>query len=63
MRRFEFQRLLFDWRGWIALAWALWFGWQYAKMVVDARGAKAHQLISATAPAGRPTASTAPASR
>jgi hypothetical protein len=27
-----------DWRGWIALAWALWWGWAYAVMVWQARG-------------------------
>ncbi len=27
----------FDWRGWLALAWALWFGVRYARMVLDAR--------------------------
>jgi hypothetical protein len=26
-----------DWRGWIALAWALWWGWAYALMVIEAR--------------------------
>jgi hypothetical protein len=28
----------FDWRGWIALAWVLWWGWAYALMAVRARG-------------------------
>ncbi len=27
-----------DWRGWLALAWALWFGLLYARMVLDERG-------------------------
>lgn len=63
MRRSEIQTLLRDWRGWLALAWALWFGWQYAKMVIDVRGAKAHQLIRAAAPVDRPVASNAQASR
>ncbi len=26
-----------DWRGWIALAWAAWFGLLYARMVLDER--------------------------
>ena len=26
-----------DWRGWLALAWAAWFGVLYARMVLDAR--------------------------
>ncbi len=29
-----------DWRGWVALAWALWFGGQYCKMVAEQRGGK-----------------------
>ena len=27
-----------DWRGWIALAWALFWGFSYCGMVVQARG-------------------------
>jgi hypothetical protein len=26
-----------DWRGWIALGWALWFGWLYLLMVIHER--------------------------
>jgi hypothetical protein len=26
-----------DWRSWLVLAWALWWGWAYASMVVEAR--------------------------
>jgi hypothetical protein len=26
-----------DWRGWIALAWVLWFGWLYSLMVVETK--------------------------
>jgi hypothetical protein len=26
-----------DWRGWIALAWVLWWAWKYALMAVQAR--------------------------
>jgi hypothetical protein len=26
-----------DWRGWIALAWVLWWGWAYIQMVFHAR--------------------------
>ncbi len=26
-----------DWRGWLALAWAIWFGVLYARMVIDER--------------------------
>ncbi len=31
------ERLRIDWRGWLALAWALWWGWAYALMVIEAR--------------------------
>jgi len=27
----------FDWRGWLALAWAGWFGVLYVRMVLDER--------------------------
>ncbi len=26
-----------DWRGWIALAWVLFWGWTYALMAIQAR--------------------------
>jgi hypothetical protein len=26
-----------DWRGWLALAWALWFGWLYSLMVIETK--------------------------
>ncbi len=26
-----------DWRGWLALAWAAWFGMLYIRMVLDER--------------------------
>ena len=26
-----------DWRGWLALAWAAWFGVLYTRMVLDER--------------------------
>lgn len=52
-----------DWRGWLALAWALWFGWQYAKMVVEQRGAKARALVSGIATAAAPAAPERPVSR
>jgi hypothetical protein len=56
-------RRAIDWRGWLALAWALWFGWQYALMVVEARGAKARGLISGSAHLAAPAAAGPPASR
>jgi hypothetical protein len=30
-------RRTFDWRAWLALAWALWFGVLYARMVMIER--------------------------
>lgn len=27
-----------DWRAWLALAWAIWFGGRYALAVAEARG-------------------------
>jgi hypothetical protein len=29
-----------DWRGWIIVAWVVWFGLLYGKMVVEQRGGK-----------------------
>jgi hypothetical protein len=26
-----------DWRGWIALAWVLWWAWAYGRMAIQAR--------------------------
>ncbi len=26
-----------DWRGWIALAWVLWWGWLYSLMVLETK--------------------------
>jgi len=26
-----------DWRAWLALAWAVWFGWLYLLMVIHER--------------------------
>ncbi len=26
-----------DWRGWLALAWVLWFGWLYSLMVLETK--------------------------
>ena len=34
----RFSRAPFDWRGWIALAWVLWWAWAYALMAVQAKG-------------------------
>ena len=29
-----------DWRAWLTLAWVVWFGILYGKMVVEQRGEK-----------------------
>ncbi len=34
-----------DWRAWIALAWAIWFGAQYVEMIAVARTKKAFEII------------------
>jgi hypothetical protein len=34
-----------DWRGWIALAWVVWWGWAYCKMVVEVKGPQVLELI------------------
>jgi hypothetical protein len=35
---FHFAQARIDWRGWIALAWVLWWAWAYALMALPARG-------------------------
>ena len=35
-----------DWRAWIALAWVVWFGLLYGKMVIEERGEKLRTAIS-----------------
>ncbi|WP_406695440.1 hypothetical protein V5E97_30900 [Singulisphaera sp. Ch08] len=35
----------FDWRAWLALAWVLWFGLLYGKMVVESRGHRVRALV------------------
>ncbi|GAC1473272.1 MAG: hypothetical protein NVSMB9_21610 [Isosphaeraceae bacterium] len=36
-----------DWRGWLALAWVVWFGLLYGKMVVEQRGGKLQAAVAA----------------
>jgi len=31
------DRSRLDWRGWIALLWALWWAWAYCVMAIEAR--------------------------
>ena len=33
-----------DWRGWIFMAWVIWFGGQYARMVWKTKGAQVMSL-------------------
>jgi hypothetical protein len=35
--RFKLSDRWLDWRGWIALVWALWWGWSYSVMAFHAR--------------------------
>jgi hypothetical protein len=37
MSRSEAKSRATDWRAWLALAWAAWFGVLYARMVLDER--------------------------
>jgi hypothetical protein len=55
------QRRAFDWRGWIVVAWVLWFGLLYGQMVVAQRSQRIRELISALS--GRVQVSAAPARR
>jgi hypothetical protein len=34
-----------DWRGWVALAWVVWFGLLYGRMVVERRGGKVRDWL------------------
>jgi hypothetical protein len=40
-----------DWRGWLILAWVVWFGVLYGKMMVAERGQRAREMIVAVAKA------------
>jgi hypothetical protein len=35
--QFRFAQVKWDWRGWVALLWALWWGWFYAMMVLETK--------------------------
>ena len=44
-----------DWRAWLALAWAAWFGLLYGAMLLESRAPRALSLFHrAWAAAGRP---------
>ncbi len=36
----------FDWKGWIVLAWVVWFGLSYGKMVLAQRSDKISKLVA-----------------
>jgi hypothetical protein len=38
-----------DWRGWVALAWAAFWGWAYALMLLQARAPQVLRGIKALA--------------
>lgn len=42
--------LKIDWKGWLIVAWVLWFGTLYAQMVVRQRGGKFQQVIGSKTP-------------
>ena len=46
MPRFE-PKPAKDWRAWLALAWAIWFGAQYVEMIAASRAAKAIAIVKA----------------
>ena len=35
-----------DWKGWVVLAWVLWFGLSYGKMVIAQRSDKISSLVA-----------------
>jgi hypothetical protein len=39
------QRRQLDWRGWITLAWVLWWGWAYCQMAVAVKGPQVLQWL------------------
>ena len=39
-------RAPFDWKGWFVLAWVLWFGLSYGKMVIARRSDKISSLVA-----------------
>lgn len=38
-----------DWKSWLALAWAVWFGILYVRMVLEERAPRALQAIEQAA--------------
>jgi hypothetical protein len=36
-----------DWKRWLIVAWVVWFGFLYTKMVIKERGGKVQQAIGA----------------
>jgi hypothetical protein len=44
------RRIRTDWRGWIALTWAIGWGWAYALMAIQARAPQVLAWIRSCAP-------------
>ncbi len=40
------ERHRIDWRGWIALAWVVWFGSLYGRTVIETRGGKLRAAVA-----------------
>ena len=36
-----------DWRAWLALSWALWFGLLYSRTIIERRGPKLRAALAA----------------
>ncbi len=50
MSRLDGEPRSIDWRGWLALAWLAWFGWLYARMVLEQRAPGLLDLIQSMGP-------------
>jgi hypothetical protein len=42
----RYGRSPFDWKGWVVLAWVLWFGLRYGMMVFVRRSDKISDLVA-----------------
>ena len=47
MPQSDLKKRPIDWRGWLALAWVVYFGILYGKMVIEKRGEKIRAVIHA----------------
>ena len=62
MPRSDLSVATIDWRGWLALAWVVWFGLLYGKTVIESRGARRSARPSRPWSSGKPTSPSASAS-